>query len=121
MNEKTINEQYAYISVSYTHLAATGYNRLNISRYTAASMTGNSRFVTLRDAYFKGWDHVSNKAEAAYPSLTNTESKNYANSDFWLEDASFVKLKNVSISYRIPRRVAKFASIDVYKRQFQRC
>ncbi|GLL53614.1 SusC/RagA family TonB-linked outer membrane protein [Bacteroides finegoldii] len=35
--------------------AATGYNRLNISRYTAASMTGNSRFVTLRDAYFKGW------------------------------------------------------------------
>ena len=93
--------------------AATGYNRLNISRYTAASMTGNSRFVTLRDAYFKGWDHVSNKAEAAYPSLTNTESKNYANSDFWLEDASFVKLKNVSISYRIPRRVAKFASIQL--------
>lgn len=93
--------------------AATGYNRLNISRYTAASMTGNSRFVTLRDAYFKDWDHVSNKAEAAYPSLTNTESKNYANSDFWLEDASFVKLKNVSISYRIPRRVAKFASIQL--------
>ena len=93
--------------------AATGYNRLNISRYTAASMTGNSRFVTLRDAYFKVWDHVSNKAEAAYPSLTNTESKNYANSDFWLEDASFVKLKNVSISYRIPRRVAKFASIQL--------
>ena len=93
--------------------AATGYNRLNISRYTAASMTGNSRFVTLRDAYFKGWAHVSNKAEAAYPSLTNTESKNYANSDFWLEDASFVKLKNVSISYRIPRRVAKFASIQL--------
>ena len=93
--------------------AATGYNRLNISRYTAASMTGNSRFVTLRDAYFKGWDPVSNKAAAAYPSLPNTESKNYANSDFWLEDASFVKLKNVSISYRIPRRVAKFASIQL--------
>ena len=93
--------------------AATGYNRLNISRYTTASMTGNSRFVTLRDAYFKNWDHVSNKAEATYPSLTNTDSKNYANSDFWLEDASFVKLKNISISYRIPKRVAKFASIQL--------
>jgi len=93
--------------------AATGYNRLNISRYTTASMTGNSRFVTLRDAYFKGWDHVNNKAEATYPSLTNTDSKNYANSDFWLEDASFVKLKNISISYHIPRRVAKFASIQL--------
>ena len=42
--------------------AATGYNRLNISRYTTASMTGNSRFVTLRDAYFKNWDHEIGRA-----------------------------------------------------------
>lgn len=107
----TINWKNWTVNIFFN--AATGYNRLNISRYTAASMTGNSRFVTLRDAYFKGWDHISNKAEAAYPSLTNTDSKNYANSDFWLEDASFVKLKNISISYRIPKRVAKFASIQL--------
>ena len=31
----------------------------------------------------------------------------------WLEDASFLKLKNISLSYRIPRRVAKFASIEL--------
>ena len=55
--------------------AATGYDRLNISRFMAASMTGVSRFVTLRDAYFKGWDHVANKADALYPSLTNTDNK----------------------------------------------
>ena len=91
--------------------AATGYDRLNISRFMAASMTGVSRFVTLRDAYFKGWDHVANKADALYPSLTNTDNKSYANSDFWLEDASFIKLKNISLSYRIPRRVLKFASV----------
>ena len=66
--------------------AATGYDRLNISRFMAASMTGVSRFITLRDAYFKGWDHVANKADALYPSLTNTDNKSYANSDFWLED-----------------------------------
>ena len=55
--------------------AATGYDRLNISRFMAASMTGVSRFITLRDAYFKGWDHVANKADALYPSLTNTDNK----------------------------------------------
>lgn len=93
--------------------AATGYDRLNISRFMAASMTGVSRFITLRDAYFKGWDHVANKADALYPSLTNTDNKSYANSDFWLEDASFVKLKNISLSYRIPRRVLKFASVQL--------
>lgn len=94
--------------------AATGYDRLNISRFMAASMTGVSRFITLRDAYFKGWDHVANKADALYPSLTNTDNKSYANSDFWLEDASFIKLKNISLSYRIPRRVLKFASVQLY-------
>ena len=93
--------------------AATGYDRLNISRFMAASMTGVSRFVTLRDAYFKGWDHVANKADALYPSLTNTDNKSYANSDFWLEDASFINLKNISLSYRIPRRVLKFASVQL--------
>ena len=93
--------------------AATGYDRLNISRFMAASMTGVSRFVTLRDAYFKGWEHVANKADALYPSLTNTDNKSYANSDFWLEDASFIKLKNISLSYRIPRRVLKFASVQL--------
>lgn len=93
--------------------AATGYDRLNISRFMAASMTGVSRFVTLRDAYFKGWDHVANKADVLYPSLTNTDNKSYANSDFWLEDASFIKLKNISLSYRIPRRVLKFASVQL--------
>ena len=93
--------------------AATGYDRLNISRFMAASMTGVSRFITLRDAYFKDWDHVANKADALYPSLTNTDNKSYANSDFWLEDASFIKLKNISLSYRIPRRVLKFASVQL--------
>lgn len=62
--------------------AATGYDRLNISRFMAASMTGVSRFITLRDAYFKGWDHVANKADALYPSLTNTDNKSYANFRF---------------------------------------
>ena len=93
--------------------AATGYDRLNISRFMAASMTGVYPFITLRDAYFKGWDHVANKADALYPSLTNTDNKSYANSDFWLEDASFIKLKNISLSYRIPRRVLKIASVQL--------
>ena len=84
-----------------------------MSRVTTASMSGVSRFITLRDAYFKGWDYVTNKAEALYPSISNTDNKSYANSDFWLEDASFIKLKNISLSYNIPRKVAKFAGIQL--------
>ena len=91
--------------------AALDYDRLNISRYTTASFTGGTQFVTLRDAYFSGWDKVSDKSRAEYPSLKNPDNKVFANSDFWLEDASFVKVKNISLSYYIPRRVTKFAGI----------
>lgn len=93
--------------------AAAGVERLNISHYATASMTGGTHFITLRDSYYQGWDKVKDKAQARYPSLTNTDNKNYANSDRWLEDASFIKLKNISLSYNIPRRIAKFANIQL--------
>lgn len=93
--------------------AALDYDRLNISRFTTASMSGVSRFITLKDAYYKGWDYVSDKSTAKYPSITNTANKSFANSDFWLEDASFVKLKNISLSYYIPRKILKFAGIKL--------
>ena len=92
---------------------ALGFNRLNISRYMTASISGSSRFISLREAYYKGWDYVQNKADALYPSITNSDNKNYANSDFWLEDASFIKLKNICLSYDIPRKIAKFAGIQL--------
>ena len=91
--------------------AALDFDRLNISRYTTASMSGGYRFITLRDAYFKGWDYVKDKSKAEYPNVKNPENKVLTNSDFWLEDASFLKLKNISLSYYIPRRVTKFAGI----------
>lgn len=93
--------------------AATGFSRLNMTRFMTASMTGTSRFVTLHDAYFQGWDYVNDKSQAKYPSLKNPNNKVYANSDFWLENASFLKLKNISLSYTLPKDLIKFGSIQL--------
>ena len=98
-------------SLNFFFHAAAGVERLNISHYATGSMTGGTRFITLRDAYFSGWDKVADKSEARYPSLSNADNKNYANSDRWLENASFIKLKNASLSYRIPRSFLKFADV----------
>jgi TonB-linked SusC/RagA family outer membrane protein len=92
--------------------AVTGFNRLNTGLSQMSSMAG-SRFITYHDAYFSGWDKVSNKADAKFPSNTNPDNKYFDNSDFWLEDASFLKVKNVSIAYRIPGRIAKIADIQL--------
>ncbi len=101
------------LSVNIFFNGALDYERLNISRFTTASMSGVSRFITLRDAYFSGWDYLTDKSAAKYPSITNTNSKSYANSTFWLEDASFVKLKNITISYTLPRYLTRFAEIQL--------
>ncbi len=92
---------------------AVGQDRLNMSRFGLASMVGKYRFVSLADAYNKGWDKVENKADAMFASHKNPDNKNYGDSDFWLEDASFVKLKNISLSYTFPKKVTRIADIQL--------
>jgi outer membrane receptor protein involved in Fe transport len=90
--------------------AATGASRINVIRAQLSTM---GRFINTRDSYYYGWDKVSNKADAKYPSHKNSQNRNPSNSTFWLEDASFLKLKNISIGYRIPKKVSKVADIQL--------
>lgn len=84
-----------------------------MSRFALTSMIGKYRFISLADAYYKGWDKVENKADAKYASHSNSDNKNYPDSDFWLEDASYIKLKNISLAYTFPRKMTKFADIQL--------
>lgn len=93
--------------------AAIGFDRLNMTRFATSSMVGKYKFITLADAYYKSWDMVENKADAKYSTHKNSGNKDYPDSDFYLEDASYIKLKNVSISYTIPRKVARVAEIQL--------
>jgi len=86
---------------------AFGADRLNLTRYALSSMIGMFRFISLRDSYFQGWDKVSNKADAMFPSHTNSDNKYYGNSTYWLEDASFIKLKNISVGYTLPKEITR--------------
>ena len=38
-------------------------------------------------------------------------TKNYGNSDKWLEDADYFRCENISIAYTFPRSVMKFADV----------
>ncbi|MDR2496819.1 MAG: TonB-dependent receptor [Tannerellaceae bacterium] len=93
--------------------AAVGYQRLNATRWQTASIVGASMFVTLRDAYYQGWDKLADKSKAEFPSLTNSDNKFYGNSSQFLEDAAFLKLKNLSVGYRVPKDLIKFADLTV--------
>ena len=40
---------------------------------------------------------------ASYPRITKDSQTNFATSSFWLENASYVRLKNVSLGYNLPK------------------
>mgnify|MGYP000807980139 CR=1 FL=1 len=46
-----------------------------------------------------------------YPGLKVTGNNYQAVSTKWVEDASYVRLENISLSYNLPKKVAKFADI----------
>ena len=81
--------------------------------YTFPSMVGKYRFITLADAYYKSWDMVENKADALYSTHKNSGNMDYPDSDFYLEDASYIKLKNITVSYTIPRKWARIAELQL--------
>ena len=92
---------------------STGFQRLNITRFATSTMVPESRFITSREGYEKSWDIVANKADAEFASSKNAQNRSTPRSTQWLEDADFVRLQNLSLTYTLPRRTTRFADITL--------
>jgi TonB-linked SusC/RagA family outer membrane protein len=94
---------------------ATGeYYRLNHSRFYQSCMIGASRFVSSREAYYYSWDHVTDKSQARFQTLTGAgRPSDVAASTQWLENAQFLRCQNLTLGYFIPRKLAKVADIHL--------
>ncbi len=74
-------------------------------------------------AFFNGgkvlkrhWDRwTPTHHNASYPRLTRGDQTNFTTSSFWLEDASYVRLKNISLGYNLPKRWLSKAGIEKAK------
>jgi TonB-linked SusC/RagA family outer membrane protein len=123
--------------VDESDIAAIGYTNIPENVY---SLDLNVKFKNLSIyAMFQGIDHVSSmlsgqfmpftdhsnaytniydswvpgKTDATLPRLSTLDSQNnYRSSTTWLVDASFIKLRNVEISYKIPQRYMDKCSIS---------
>lgn len=100
---------YKNWDVNFFINGAFGASRLNLVRFGMASMVGDSRFITLREAYTEGFDKKG--AGAFYPSLTATGNRYEAVSTKWFEKADYVRLENLSVSYNLSKKVTKFADL----------
>jgi len=53
--------------------------------------------------------------DASYPRITKDSQINFQTSSFWLQDASYVRLKNVSFGYNLPKSILGKLNIDRVK------
>jgi TonB-dependent starch-binding outer membrane protein SusC len=100
-----------------------GFYALATSELGVSSWLNNSYYwVSGEDKYsvkaLECYDTNNNPA-GKYPALTTTSgSNNLMNSDLWIEKSSFVRLKNVEISYTIYNKSASSLtkSVKIYSR-----
>lgn len=91
---------------------AFGAKKLNLVRFEMASQVGPSKFITLKDAYYKGFDKMG--AGAEYASLTSSTNVTRGESTQWLEKADYVRMENITLAYNFSRKITKFADIRLY-------
>ncbi|MDL2282218.1 TonB-dependent receptor [Parabacteroides sp. OttesenSCG-928-G06] len=53
--------------------------------------------------------------DASYPRITKDTQINYQTNSFWLQDASYVRLKNISIGYNLPKTLLDKVGIEKVK------
>ena len=102
----TVNYKNWDLSMFLT--GAFGMDRLNLVRYAMSTSISDASFINTKEAYEYNWDVNPNNAKFA--SLLNGGT-NYANSTQWVENASYVRLANLSIGYTFPKSKTKFADI----------
>ncbi|SHE65082.1 TonB-linked outer membrane protein, SusC/RagA family [Mariniphaga anaerophila] len=73
---------------------------------------GNGKYSVLASDRY----HAINNPEGTYPRLTTTRAdNNMNNSDFWIENTSFFRLKNVELSYTLSK-IPVAHSVKIYTR-----
>ena len=73
-----------------------------------------SNFPSLLEGnYWSSYNSDAQNAAAKYPRLTRTNRDgNMAMSDFWLFNGRYIRLKNLSLGYTLPRELTKKVKMD---------
>ena len=109
-----LNFSYKQFELSADLQGITGktVSLLNSPLYNPLVNNGNISDTFLDEEIY--WTPES-KENATMPRLTTLDNKNnYRSSSLWYRDASFLKLRNLLISYTLPKSQTSFADIKVF-------
>lgn len=81
------------------------------ARYALNSNNGNIQRWQA-DGAFDPENPVRNPKYPRMETVSNTGSGNYERSDFWVLDASYVRLKNIQVGYTLPKKVLNYMHLS---------
>ncbi len=105
---------YGDFEMSATFQGRTGVTVNLLSSPLYKPMTGNT---TISMTFLENevpWS-PERAWEATMPRLTTMENaNNYRNSSIWYRDGSFIKLRNLTFAYTLPKRLVRFSDMKIY-------
>jgi len=87
--------------------SSQGNQIMNLSYAAACTQVGDAQTITSSDV--KPW--TTSNPNNMWPNLTSTTSKDFLESSKWLQNGSFIRIKNVSLSYLMPQNIIKGGSL----------
>ncbi|MDR1880508.1 MAG: TonB-dependent receptor [Tannerellaceae bacterium] len=84
-----------------------GRDILNLNYAMVGNILDNSMSITSREGKNR-WTPENPWAEFSKPSLNNMVKPN---SDQWIQDGSYIKVRNLSLAYRFTKKMTRFADI----------
>lgn len=87
-----------------------GQDIFNFGRGMMASRCADSRTIMLKGPAFDYWTPTNN--DSPWPDYNSSTNIVHFNSSKWIEDGSWVKLRNVALTYNFSRRVINFGDLS---------
>lgn len=102
---------YRSFSLNIFFQGMFGFDKLNYNNAAAMYLGGDARQATLRDILDR---YVPGKHETSDIPAFSTTNKNFTQSTRFLEKADFLRLKNVSLSYTLPKPILRHVGLKVF-------
>ena len=86
-----------------------GQDVFNVMRGVMASVHGDARMIMLKGPGEDYWTESNQDSE--WPNIHSSSNTLRLNSTKWIEEGSWLKIRNIGVTYNIPRRYIAFADV----------
>ncbi|WP_430812557.1 MULTISPECIES: SusC/RagA family TonB-linked outer membrane protein [unclassified Carboxylicivirga] len=87
-----------------------GRDVLNLGYAAAGAAVGDARSITLAEAA-NAW--TENNTNTIWPALNSSTNVDHINSSKWLQDGSYIKLRNISVAYHFSKDRIKIGDLKL--------